>query len=437
MNKSRPSASRRQFLRQAALSAGAFTLVPRFVLGGPGYTAPSDKVNLAMIGCGRQSVGLGRRFSELDTVQFVASSDVYPEKMQRFNNMIEEAYAEASGMSSYQGMVGSPRYEDIINRDDVDAVIVALPDHWHAKVSVEAMEAGKDLFCEKPLTHTVNEGKLMVETARRLGTVVQTGSMQRSWDNFRKACELVRSGYIGEIEKVLVNVGDPAIPYNLAEETLPAGLDWDRWIGPAPMMAFNSRLAPAVPESLWPDWRLFEETGGGILCDWGAHMFDIAQWGLGMDDSGPVEFIPPEDLKAKRGMRFLYANGVEMVHEDFKRGWAVRFMGSEGIIDISRGFFETLPGDLTELELKDNDVHLYRNENHYIDWINCIKSREQPICDVEVGHRSASICNLANIAYKLGRHLKWDPAKETFQGDSEANALLGKDYRRGYALKGA
>lgn len=429
--------SRRHFLKRSTLTAGAFIIVPRYVLGGPGYTAPSDKINLGMIGCGRQSGGLGRRFMELKEVQMVAACDVFEAKRNRFQQQVNTHYAEATGKSDYDGCAVYYDYQTLLDRDDIDAVIVATPDHWHALICIDAMKAGKDVYVEKPMAHTVREGRAMVRAARKYERVVQTGSMQRSWENFRKACELVRNGYIGEVKTVLVNVGDPAVPYGLPEEEMPAGLDWERWLGPAPVLPYNNVLAPNIPETLWPKWRDYAEFGGGILSDWGAHMFDIAQWGLGMDESGPAALIPPEDRSALRGLKLIYDNGIEMRHEDFGRGWAVRFMGSEGSIDISREFFESDPPALVEKELGGSDKRLYHSENHYQDWLDCMKNRQRPICDVEVGHRSSSVCNIANIAYQLGRPLQWDPEREKFKGDSAANKLLGKKYRKPYKVKGA
>ena len=435
--KGNSSLSRRTFLRQSALAAGAFFIVPRHVLGGPGYVAPSDKVGLGFIGCGKQSPGLGRRFLQLDSVQLVAACDVYEAKLERFSKMVNTHYAEAKGSSSYDGMTGYQRYGELLERDDIDGGIIALPDHWHALASIDAMRAGKDVYCEKPLAHTVREGRAMADAVKKYGRVAQTGSMQRSRRDFRHACELVQNGYIGELQRVLVNVGDPAKAYDQPAEPVPAGLDWDLWLGPAPELPYNHLLAPTLDDDFWPKWRDYREFGGGILSDWGAHMFDIAQWGMGMDRSGPVEFIPPSDPKAVRGMRFRYANGVEMVHEDFERGWAVRFIGSEGSIDISRSFLDSKPANIVKKELGPNDQRLYHSDNHYQDWIDCMKTRRQPICDFETGHRSASVCNLANIAYALGRPLTWDPEREKFKGDGEANRMLGKKYRKPFKVKGA
>ena len=428
--------SRREFVKKTAVTAGLFTIVPRFVLG-KGFIAPSDKITLGLIGCGRQRNVANRFIRHTMEGEILACSDLFAQKMEEFKKDTVEHYAEYRGKPDYSGIATYMNYEEMLERDDIDAVVVSTPDHWHAIQSIKAMEKGKDVYCEKPLTHTIQEGRAMVKTARKYNRVVQTGSMQRSSNLFLKACQLVRNGYIGEVTKVLVNVGDPAIPYDLEAEPIPDGFDWSKWCGPSPMGPYNALLAPPQNEGLeyWPQWRRYREYGGGILCDWGAHMFDIAQWGLGMDHTGPIEYIPPADRGAVRGLRMIYANGVEMVHEDFDRGWAVRFIGSEGSIDVSRRFLDSNPANIVDADLSNAKVELIdTKENHYQDFIDAVKSRSKPICDVEIGHRSASICNIANIAYDLGRPLSWDPVKEKFNGDGAANKLRKKKYSKGYKL---
>lgn len=434
MKNQAPQKSRRNFLKNAAVLAGSFAIVPRYVLG-RGYIAPSDKMTLGFIGIGKQTRGLANRFLEQTPVEIVAGCDVFASKRSWFEQYVSEKYTEHRQTAGRQGITTYAEYEAMLDRDDIDGIVVVTPDHWHAIPAIAAMKAGKDVYCEKPLAHTVKEGRAMVDATKKYGRVLQTGSMQRSNDNFRLACELVRNGYIGKIEKVLVNVGDPEIPYDLQAEDMPAGLDWDRWCGPGPVVAYHHTLAPdSVDTKFWPDWRKFTEFGGGILCDWGAHMFDIAQWGLGMDSSGPVKWIPPTDPKAVRGLKMVYANGVEMVHEDFGRGWAVRFIGDKGSLDVSRQFLDSKPDNIVSATIKDSETHLYKSENHYLDWLDAVKNRTSPICPAETGHRSASVCNIANIAYHLNRPLEWDPAKEKFAGDGEANKLLTKKYRKPYTL---
>ncbi|HMB61604.1 MAG TPA: Gfo/Idh/MocA family oxidoreductase [Eudoraea sp.] len=422
---------RRSFVRSTALAIGAITIVPRHVLG-KGFTAPSDKVNLGFIGLGKQSRGLVNRFTGRTPAQIVAGCDVWTTKTKWFRKHVQNAYAEERQQRKYRGVEVYGEYRELLVREDIDAVVIATPDHWHATMAIDAVKSGKDVYLEKPLTHRISEGIALVKTVKQSGKILQTGSMQRSSENFRRACELVRNGYIGEIQKIAVNVGDPAIDYNLPREETPNEINWNKWCGPAPLLAYNHRLAPSDNQvDFWPDWRKFKETGGGILCDWGAHMFDIAQWAIGTDHTGPVRYIPPTDRNAVRGLRMIYENGIEMVHQDFDRGWGVRFIGSEGTLDVSRSYLDSNPENLLSVELKDPDTRLYNsNGNHYLDWLDAIKTRTNPLCDVETGHRSASICNIANIAYQLGRTLEWDPVEEHFKGDSEANTLRSRVNRK-------
>jgi predicted dehydrogenase len=422
------NSSRRKFLKTGSRLA-AFTIIPRFVLGGTGYIAPSDQITIGFIGTGKQSRGLSRGFLQLENVKIIANADVDQQKRDAYAKFVNDHYAENTGNSNYKGIDSYNDYQKLIERTDIDAVIVATPDHWHALICIEAMKAGKDVYCEKPMAHTVYEGRKMVESTRKYNRVFQTGSMQRSWKDFRRACELVRNGYIGEIKTIRVNVGDPAIPCDLPEEKLPAYLDWNLWLGPAQMRPYNSILSPPITFDGWPDWRKYWEYGGGGVTDWGAHMFDIAQWSLGMDDSGPVYLTPPSEEEAVRGLRYEYANGIEMIHQDFGRGYAVEFIGSEGTIRVSRQFLEAEPESILKAGIPSNGIHLYRSDNHYQNWIDCIHSREKPVCDVEIGQRTATVCNIGNIAYKLKRPLKWNPETERFENDAEANQLLTKKYR--------
>ena len=426
--------TRRNFLLSSTVAAGAFTLVPRKVLGGKKYVSPGDKINLGFIGTGIQAKELFERFAELSDVQVTACCDVDSQKLEQFRKKADLFYAANTGIDKYNGCKTFEKYEELIAQPDIDAVVVATPDHWHAIISIAAMKAGKDVYCEKPMAHTIKEGRAMVEATRKYNRVFQTGNMQRSWWTFRHACELVRNNYLGDIKKILVNVGDPAIACDLPGETTPGYLNWDLWLGPAPKRPYHEILSPPVEQTHYPMWRNYREYGGGILSDWGVHMFDIAQWGLGMDNSGPVKLIPPADKKAVRGLKFIYQSGVEMFHEDFKRGWAVRFIGSEGTLNISRSFLESKPENIVYKHLEDNDTKLYRSSNHYSDWTQAIRNRTKPICDVEIGHRTATIVNIANIAYQLGRPLDWDPEKEEFKNDPEANKLRTKEYREPYRI---
>ena len=421
--------SRRKFLVNTSLAFGAIAIIPRHVMG-KGFIAPSDRINLGVIGLGKQGNILSNKFLSNTGVQIVAGSDVWDSKRDFFKKNVELLYAKHRNVESYKGVSTYLEYKELINRTDIDAVIVATPDHWHALQSIDAMKAGKDVFCEKPLTNTIADGRAIADTVKRTKSVFQTGSMQRSWAKFITAKDIVSSGKLGEIKKVLVNVGDPARPYDLPAEPLPDGIDWNRWCGPAPLLGYNDKIAPKIVKR-YPDWRDYKEIGGGILADWGAHMFDIVQWCLGMDHSGPVKFIPPSDPNAKRGLRMFYENGIETVHEDFGRGWGVRLIGSDGTMDVSRSYLETTPETILLSNVNvDKEGVIKAQGNHYQNWLDGIKTRTQPICDVEIGHRTASVCNVANIAYELGETLNWNPEKEKFKGNRQANKMRQRKHRK-------
>jgi len=425
---------RRAFLQQSAAATLGFFIVPRFVIGGKGYTAPSDMIHLGFIGTGKQARGLMNSFK--DKANIIAGADVDLNKLHYFHSLVSKYYTQARAegkISGYKGFTAYDDYREIIARKDIDAVVIATPDHWHAKMSIEAANAGKHVYCEKPLAHSVEEGRAMVNAARKNKIVFQTGSMQRSWKNFRHACELVRNGYLGKISEVIVTVGDSPWACDLPAQPIRPGVNWDQWVGPAPFHDFNAILSPPVEEDIFPRWRNYKEYGGGIIADWGAHMFDIAQWALGMDETGPEKLIPPAG-NAPKGLQYVYANGVVMKHEDFGRGSAVRFIGEKGTMDISRSFLDSNPANIVTATIQPNETRLYESNDHYLDWLGCIKTGNKPICDVEVGHRTSSVCHIANVAYALRRTLYWDPKKEQFKNDSEANQFLKPVFREGWSL---
>jgi predicted dehydrogenase len=417
--------TRRQFLKSQTLAAVGAPLLLSSAWKALSQSAPGNRITLGVIGTGKQGLGLLNHFLNQPDTQMLAVSDVDTTRREHARKKVDEFYS-IKGNKEYKGCAQYKDFRELLGRKDIDAVIIASPDHWHAYMAVEACAAGKDIYCEKPLSLTIREARQMVTAARAHKRVFQTGSQQRSSKEFRTACELVRNGRIGKIKQVLVDIGGPSRPCDLPEEEMEPGLDWDMWLGPAPMRPYNSILSPRGVHNHFPDWRNYKEYSGGMMTDWGAHHFDITQWGLGMDESGPVEIIPPEDPKATKGVRFLYENGVEVIHAN---SGGVLFVGSEGKILVNRGKLQVTPETLLDEPLGEGAVRLYNSYNHGKDFLDCVRSRKNPICDVEIGCRSVTVCHLGNLAYWNHRRLKWDPAKERFVGDEEANKWLDRPKR--------
>ena len=416
--------NRRDFISKTALGAAAVTIIPRHVLGGNGFLAPSDRLNLGFIGVGKQMYGLLNQFMKIPEAMVIAAADVDSSKL---NNFIGQANKLNAAKAAHQ-VQGFGQYRDLLAIKDIDAVIIASPDHWHAMHVVDAAKAGKDIYCEKPLALTIDEGRAMVNAVRKYKRVLQTGSMQRSQYNFRQAADLIRNGYIGDIKEVNVSVGEPVKECDLPSMPTPTHLDWDSWIGPSLYRGYNPILSPALDAPEWSLWRLYHGFGGGYVTDWGAHMFDIVQWALGMDQSGPVSFTPPDIPMAKEGLYFTYKNGIKVHHKSWGSFNAIQFLGTEGKIEVSREFLRSDKADLPKLQIAEKDRKVYYSENHYQDFVDAIKKRSKPICDVEIGHRTATVCNAVNIAYQIQKPIKWDPNKEVFDSPF-ANNLKGRAYR--------
>jgi len=426
------SLTRRQFLTSAA-TAGVVApcLLPSHIWAAAGDAKPNSRFTMGFIGVGKQGGGLMDNFLRHPDTQVVAVSDVDTTRREHSKKKVQDYYGAVKN-TEFKGCTAYPNFRDLIARKDIDTVVIATPDHWHAYIAVMAANAGKDIYCEKPLSLTIHEARAMVNATRKNNRIFQTGSMQRSMSEFHKGCELVRNGRLGKIKTVIVGVGAPSKWCDLPEEPMEPGLDWERWLGPAPLRPYNHILSPRGVHDHFPDWRNYREYSGGMMTDWGAHHFDIAQWGLGMDESGPVEIIPPEDPKATTGVRYLYANGVEMIHDSSKGG--VTFIGEKGQIYVTRGEFKATPESIGQEKIGPNEIHLYKSSNHTRDFLECVRSRKKPICDVEVGARSVTVCHLGNLAYWNHRRLKWDPAKERFVGDAEANKWLDRDKRGGLTV---
>ena len=433
--------NRRQFLGYSALGLAGLTVLPSWTMANGMRFAPSDRVVLGFIGLGQQGCSDFNSFSRCSGVQVVAGCDVESIKRERFKRRVE-AWQKKQNMVARCDMYEF--YEDLLNRKDIDAVSIATPDHWHALTTIHACGAKKDVYVQKPLAYTITEGLDMVKAVRANKCVLQIGSQQRSGKEFQQAIALVRAGGIGHIETIYAKVGDPPKPFDLPEQPIPETLNWNQCLGPLndPAVHYHPDLCPPITlepeqnEKLWGAWRWYCETGNGFTADWGAHMFDIAQAAIGMDGSGPCEFIP----KGYNGAEYLtmkYQNGIVMTEQQYRQrgGQGICFNGSKGWLRVARGYIECSDPSLLKKEEEQVAAGQYEvSSPHMQNFIDCVRSRKNPIAPVEVGCSTNTLCCIANIATELKRPVKWDPATLCFGDDREAanNRLYRYTYRKTY-----
>ncbi len=431
--------SRRDFLRTApAALAGAAVfpaIVKASVLGRGNAVPPSDRVVMAGIGFGMQGPSNMRSFLGKSEVQWVAVCDLDDTPLFKARDTVNEQYGNKD-CATYKD------YRELFARRDLDAVSIAVPDHWHAILSMAALQAGLDVYGEKPFTHSLREGRALADAVKRYGRVWQTGSWQRSVANFHRAAELVRNGRIGKVRRV--EVGLPSGHYDFAEtfgqEAItapPAGFDYETWIGPAPW-------APYCTARVHMNWRWNMDFGGGQLMDWVGHHLDIAHWGLGFDYTGPVEVSGKGEFPTtgiynsptRYWVDVTYADGTPIVlaggYPAIQGG--TKWIGDEGWVWVNREGFESQPARLINDVIGPNETRLYRSRDHYQNFLDCVRSRALTIAPAEVAHRSASVGHLGVVAIETGRTIKWDPATETVIGDPAAERLLSRAYRRPYQL---
>ena len=441
--------SRRTFLKCAAATAAAPFILPSHIWAAE--TKPNSKVGMGFVGMGTQNRGLLGGFLGQET-QVLAVCDVDTTRRDAAKKRVDDFYSGQKPTPS-AACAAYNDFRELIDRKDIDAVCIATPDHWHAIITLAALRSGKDVYCEKPLTHNIHEAVEVLNAVDANKRVLQTGSMQRSMKEFRIACEIARNGCIGKIEKVECSFGDPGVPCDLPEESMEPGLDWNFWVGPAPMRPYNSILSPRGCHKGFPAWRRYREFGGGSVCDFGAHHLDIAQWGLGTDDTGPVEVLLPEKKDDKRGVKLVYASGITVEH---KNGPSVHFFGTGGEVLVGRGEFvckidNELVGNFPDRKskvgscaaevqkaeralLKDAKVRLYVSKNHISDFMESVTTRKKPITSEQIGARSAICCHLTNLAYYHGQPIKWDPAKFEFVGSTGDPKWLTRDYRAPWSV---
>jgi predicted dehydrogenase len=463
MKKETKSISRRKFIdtsvKATLLSSVAFagfpTIVPATVFG---KNAPSDKINIGQIGFGR--IAMTHDLAETlkyDVARIVAVADFDSNRAEKGKQFIENYYTKKTGSAGYVDVKTYGDYREILADKSIDAVIISTPDHWHAQPAIEAALAGKDIYVQKPTSLTIKEGQLLRDVVNRKKVVLQVGTQQRAMPQFRIAAELVRNGRIGKLETVKIGLpGDPSGP-EAAEMPVPKNLNYNGWLGSTPEVYYTEiRVHPQNSLTDRPGWLRCEQFGAGMITGWGQHHFDSAAWGMDTELTGPVSIeavaqFPKSGLWNVHGdfmAKAEYKNGITMLTSGgYPNG--IRYEGSEGWIFVTRDDYKASPSDPVEAGrnsksldasdpktltsvIKENEIHLYTIDNQHGNWLDCIKSRKEPISPVEKGHRACSICLITHIAMKLGRKLTWNPDKELFVNDNEANSMLSRSQRAPY-----
>jgi predicted dehydrogenase len=409
------------------------TIVPSRVFGA---LAPSERIAVGCIGAGRMGTDDMREALGIAGIQVVAVCDVDSHRAENARKLVEARYQQ-------QGCAAYADFRELLARDDIDAVQIATPDHWHAIPAIEAARAGKDIFLQKPLSLTLEEGRVVSDTVQRCGRIFQIGSQQRSDTRFRKACELVRNGRVGKLHTIQVGFGidpgcgpQPVMP-------VPEWLDYDMWLGPAPWAPYTEKRVHPEKISDRPGWLRISDYSAGMITGWGSHHNDIAQWGMGTEHTGPVEIegraeFPTDglwDVHGRFHIEYTYANGVKVIcadNEENQQG--VVFEGSDGWVYVRRGFIDANPKSLLEETIGPEETKLYVSNHHKANFYECVRSRAETIAPVEVAHRSCAVCLLGDIAMRLGRKLRWDPATERFANDDEANRMRARTQRSPWRL---
>lgn len=423
--------SRRQFLKAAAAFAAFPTLVPASVLGAAGRPAPSNRIAMAVIGLGSRGNDHLGGFMGFPQVQMLAVCDPQRKKAEAARQRAEKHYAQAAASGAYQGCAAYQDFREIIARPDIDAVSIASPENWHALHSIAAMRAGKDVYCEKALSLTVAEGRAMCDTVRRYARVFQIGTQQRSERGFRFACELARNGYLGQVHTVQVSVpGGTKLPV-APPKPVPQDLDYDLWLGPAPWTPYNDLKCSY-------NWYFVADYCAGWIESWGVHHIDIALWGQPALTDSTLEIegtaIFPTEGLANTSLNWNVTatppKGPKLVFTDHKyQEHGVRFLGDKGWVHVVRGGLRAEPEELLEVKLKPTDEHLYESRDHFANFLECVRTRRDPVAPVEAGHAATTLTLVADIATRLQRKLTWDWKKEQFAHDLFANTLLSRALR--------
>ena len=452
--------NRRSFLRLSSIAAAGTIVVPTIVPSSVfGKNAPGNRIQIGQIGCGRiaHEADMAGIFPH-DSARIIAACDLDSKRLNETKPFIEEYYRKKYGGKEVDVKLYDD-YRELLMNPAIDAVVISTPDHWHSQPAIEAALAGKHIYLQKPTSLTIAEGRKLSDTVHRSGVIFQIGSQQRSADQFRYACELVRNGRIGKLHTIQIGLpGDPPGEVE-TEMPVPKNLNYDRWLGSTPLVYYTEKRVHPQADYSRPGWLRCEQFGAGMITGWGAHHLDIAHWGMGTEHSGPVEIeakakFPAKGLWNVHGnfeVKAGYANGVTL-YASGDRPNGVKFEGSEGWIFVTRGNYQATKSDPVSFDanrksldasdpkiitsvIGPDEIHLMKSTNHYGNWLDSIKSNIQPIAPVEVAHRSCSACLLSHIAMKIPKKLKWDPAHEHFTNSDEANKMLSRPQRKPYGTE--
>lgn len=420
------------FTRRQVLAASAAAAVAPTMLTGRSWAQAkaNNQIGVMLIGAGKRSAPLINQIIGDERLRLRAVAEVSTARREHVTAGVNKRYNSNDCKSVND-------YRDLLDDDSIDAVCIVTPDHWHTLPAMQAALLGKHVYAEKPLTLNLHESQVLMAAQRKTGIAFQTGSQQRTefGGKFATACEYVINGRLGKCERVECGSGDPAEPCNLPTEQPDDGLDWDLWQGQAPERGYHPDLCPRGVHNHFPNFRWYQEYAGGKLADWGAHVFDIAQWGLQKDRESPVKVIPPKDENAKRGCELVYADGKTIVHSTNQH--STKFIGDKGTITVSRGRLTSEPASILEEPLTDKDTRLHRTKgNHMTNFADCIGTDKQPVCDVEVGARVSNLCHLANIAYDIREELHFDGKAMKFTNSEAANnnVKVNCERREGFEL---
>ena len=448
---------RRSFLKKASTATAATMVVPTIVPSSVlGKNAPSNNIHVGQIGCGRIARGHDMPgVMNYASAKMVAVSDVDSKRMEDGKKLVEDYYKEKSGNNNPLKVKMYSDYKELINDKDIDAVVISTLDHWHAQPAIEAALAGKDIYLQKPTSLTVEEGRLVSDIVRRQGVILQMGTQQRSSPQFRRAAELVRNGRIGKIHTVKIGLpGDPSGP-EAPVMPVPPNLDFDMWLGSTPVVPYTEIGVHPQEGYGRPGWLRIENYGAGMITGWGQHHYDSAAWGMDTEYTGPISVeavaqFPKSGLWDVHGdfmVKQEYANGITVYTSGgYPNG--IRYIGEDGWIFVTRGAYRATASDpipegsrkaldasdpkILESQIGENEIHLYESSEQHANWLDCVKSRKEPISPVEIGHRACTVCLISHIAMKIPGILRWDPANERFIDNEGANALLSRDQRYPY-----